>query len=188
MSISVSKAAVTALVSLAATGCGASQPPPHLRIFGGDAEAGRKLVHDYGCGTCHTIPGISGARGAVGPSLEDFAQRTVFAGAYPNAPRTLVPWLMDPPAMRPGTAMPRLGVSKAEAMHIATYLYTLGAGGAAIYQMRVTDAQYPWLAEARTSRAKESERLNELLRVSPQRARIPIDQVMELLATRPESF
>jgi hypothetical protein len=63
----------------------------------------------------------------VGPPLDDYAQRVLLAGIVPNAPRTLVPWLMDPPAVDPDTAMPNLGVSEAEARDMATYLYTLGA-------------------------------------------------------------
>ena len=132
------------------------------------------------------IEGVPGARGAVGPSLDDFAQRVVIAGAYPNTPRMLVPWLMNPPAMRPGTAMPRLGLSEAEAIHIATYLYTRGAAGAVVYQSRPTEAQYPWLADVEASRATDRARLTETRRVSPERARIPIERAMDIMANRPD--
>jgi cytochrome c1 len=34
-------------------------------------------------------------------------------------------WLRDPPAIDPATAMPNLGLSEAEALDVAAYLYTL---------------------------------------------------------------
>ena len=37
----------------------------------------------------------------------------------------LTAWLRDPPAIDPSTAMPDLGLSEAEALHMAAYLYTL---------------------------------------------------------------
>jgi mono/diheme cytochrome c family protein len=114
-------------------GCSDPQPPAHLFIAGGDAERGRKLIRAYGCGVCHRIDGIRGAHGLVGPPLEAFAQRKLLAGVLPNAPRFLVSWLIDPPALVPHTGMPAVGLNEAEARDIATYLYTLGAAGAQVY-------------------------------------------------------
>jgi cytochrome c1 len=37
----------------------------------------------------------------------------------------LTAWLRDPPAIDPATAMPALGLSEAEALDIAAYLYNL---------------------------------------------------------------
>ena len=125
--------AAVALVAGAVTACDRPAPPAHLRIAGGDAARGQQLIKSYGCGTCHTIEGVQGARGIVGPPLTDYAQRGFLAGIVPNAPRFLVPWLMDPPAMSPRTAMPDMGIGEAEARDIATYLYTLGAAGAQVY-------------------------------------------------------
>ncbi len=113
--------------------CDSPAPPAHLRIAGGDAERGRLLIQRYECGACHTIEGVRGANGIVGPPLTDFAQRVVLAGILPNAPRTLVPWLMNPPAIAPNTAMPDLGIGEREARDIATYLYTLGAHKAQVW-------------------------------------------------------
>jgi cytochrome c2 len=123
--------AVLALSIIAA--CDRPEAPAHLRIAGGDAERGRLLIQRYECGACHMIDGVRGANGIVGPPLTDFAQRVVLAGIVPNAPRTLVPWLMNPPAMAPDTAMPDLGINEPEARDIAAYLYTLGAGKAQVW-------------------------------------------------------
>ncbi len=178
-----------AVVSLAAAiaGCGAAEPPAHLRIEGGEPKEGRQLIINYGCGTCHTIEGVPGAIGMVGPPLTDFAQRKVLAGSYPNVPRHLVRWLMNPPALQPETAMPSLGLSAEQAGHIATYLYTLGAEDTDTYEVRPTASHYPWLDEAEAYREAERRRLSETERVGPQRARIPIERAMELLATMPET-
>ncbi|HEX2137141.1 MAG TPA: cytochrome C [Microvirga sp.] len=114
--------------------CGdAGAPPAFLQVPGGDPERGRSLIYGYGCGTCHVIEGVRGARGTVGPPLVDYAERRLLAGVLPNAPRYLVPWLMDPPALDPQTGMPALGLTEPEARHIAAYLYTLGASRAQVY-------------------------------------------------------
>jgi cytochrome c len=90
---------------------------------GGNPDRGAALIRAVGCGQCHSIPGIRGAEGAVGPPLTQFARRTFIAGQLPNSPDNLVRWLMDPPAVEPGTAMPALGLSAEQARDIAAYLY-----------------------------------------------------------------
>lgn len=126
----------TVLVGIAVAalaGCDDPQPPDHLRIAGADPQQGRALIKSYECGACHKIDGIWGADGVVGPPLDNYAQRVLLAGVMPNVPRNLVPWIVDPPALVPDTGMPSLGVSEAEARHMAAYLYTLGADKAQVY-------------------------------------------------------
>ena len=125
--------AALTVASLALAGCGEAQPPAHLRIAGADPERGRSLVRHYGCGVCHTIEGVRGARGVVGPPLLDYAGRQLLAGLVPNTPRHLVPWLIDPTALAPGTGMPDLGIREAEARDIAAFLYAAGADAARVY-------------------------------------------------------
>jgi cytochrome c2 len=96
------------------------------KIAGGDPEQGQRLIHAFGCGTCHTIEGVRGARGKVGPELDDFAEQHLLAGILPNTPPYLIAWLMDPVALSPRTGMPAQGVTEDEARDIAAYLYTLG--------------------------------------------------------------
>lgn len=96
-----------------------------LQIYGGDPDRGARAMIGHGCGACHTIPGVTGARGSVGPHLEGFADRAYVAGVLPNEPGGLVRWLVDPVAHSPMTAMPDLGVTEAEARDMAAYLYTL---------------------------------------------------------------
>ena len=113
-------------VCIATMACNAGQ---ETRIYavsaGGNAEHGRKLIRDYGCGSCHYIPGVAGARGMVGPPLLYFNQRTMIAGELANTPENLVRWIENPKSVEPKTAMPDLGLSEEQAYDIAAYLYTL---------------------------------------------------------------
>ncbi|MFC4859441.1 c-type cytochrome, partial [Actinophytocola glycyrrhizae] len=79
----------------------------------------------YGCGSCHTVPGVDGADGLVGPPLTRFGARSYIAGALPNTGDNLQHWIRDPQEVEPGTAMPDLDVSELEARDIAAYLLTL---------------------------------------------------------------
>ncbi|MBP2310606.1 c-type cytochrome [Azospirillum melinis] len=97
-------------------------------ITGGDPHAGEEAVLRYGCGSCHTIPGIIRARGLVGPPLSGFGSRIYIAGVLANNPDNLVRWIQDPPSVSPRTAMPKLGVTDGDARDIAAYLYTLTEG------------------------------------------------------------
>lgn len=92
---------------------------------GGNADRGKVALRAYGCGTCHTIPGIRGARGLVGPSLAETGQRVYVAGVLPNEPENMVRWILDPPAVDPRTAMPKVGVSDQDARDMAEYIYQL---------------------------------------------------------------
>jgi cytochrome c len=111
------------------SGCTESPPPTQQTVAGGDARRGARLIAAYGCGSCHAIPGVPGARGNVGPPLTAFAERTYIAGALRNEPVALVRWIRFPQFVEPGTAMPDLGVTEQQARDIAAYLYTLGRGG-----------------------------------------------------------
>jgi cytochrome c len=96
-----------------------------LTVPGGNPERGKQQIVAYGCGSCHTIPGVSGANSLVGPPLNHFAYRAYIAGQVPNNPDFLVRWIAVPQAIEPGTVMPNLGVSEGKARDIAAYLYTL---------------------------------------------------------------
>lgn len=85
--------------------------------------SGRRLIASYGCGLCHTIPGIPGADSMAGPPLNCFYERTYIAGRLSNTWENLSKWIQDPQSIDPNTAMPNLGVNKDEARDIAAYLY-----------------------------------------------------------------
>lgn len=90
-----------------------------------DAEPARApaAIRDYGCGSCHVIPGVDEARGRVGPELNRLRRQTYIAGRLPNTPEHLVFWIMNPRHVDPGNVMPDLGVTEQDARDIAGYLY-----------------------------------------------------------------
>jgi cytochrome c len=96
-----------------------------MRLTGGDPARGQRLMRHYGCAGCHEIPGVRGADGRVGPSLDHVAGRLYIAGVLPNSAANMLRWIEDPPSQAPGTAMPRTGASGQQARDIAAYLYTL---------------------------------------------------------------
>ena len=102
-----------------------AEAPRPYSVPGGDAEQGKRLISQYQCGACHAIPGVSEAAGGAGPALQGFGRRSYIAGRIPNLPDPLTRWLVDPPAMKPGTLMPDMGISETDARHMAAYLYTL---------------------------------------------------------------
>jgi cytochrome c1 len=120
-------AVVLALAPLAA-GC-REDAGPRRTVAGGDAAHGRRAAAAYGCGGCHVIPDVPGARGRAGPPLTDFGDRTYVGGRLPNTPATLARWIREPQRISPGTVMPDLSVTEADARDIAAYLLSLSAGG-----------------------------------------------------------
>jgi cytochrome c2 len=92
------------------------------RASSNDASRGRALIAAVGCGACHTIPGVEGADGAVGPSLAGLGGRRSIAGRLPNTPDNLALWIQGPQEVDPGNLMPDLGLSRTEATEIASYL------------------------------------------------------------------
>lgn len=94
-------------------------------MTGGTPAKGKAAISRYGCSTCHTIPGVSGANGMVGPPLGQVASRVYLAGRLQNTPDNMLLWIQKPQAVDDKTAMPNLGVTDADARDIASYLYTL---------------------------------------------------------------
>jgi cytochrome c oxidase subunit 2 len=77
------------------------------------------------CGYCHTVRGTP-AGGRMGPDLTHVAsRRTLAAGLLPNTPGHLGGWIANPQALKPGTRMPRLPLSRDEFRLIHLYLQTL---------------------------------------------------------------
>lgn len=94
-------------------------------MTGGDVQRGRLAIRQYGCQTCHLIPGVTGADALVGPPLSGIASRKYLAGVLPNTPQHMMEWLRHPQQVEPLSAMPDLGVTEGDARDIAAYLYTL---------------------------------------------------------------
>jgi len=98
----------------------ASQPPA-----GADPKRGIVALRQYGCATCHLIPGVVGADTPVGPTLDHLARRSFIAGVLPNDEQGLMRWMQSPQKLHPGSAMPDLAVTQRDARDMAAYLETL---------------------------------------------------------------
>ncbi|HEU4642983.1 MAG TPA: cytochrome c [Gemmatimonadaceae bacterium] len=117
--------AAAAAIGLVAALGGCRQARGQTRaIAGGDPERGKALIQNYGCNSCHMIPGVQDG-GTVGPPLTAWSRRTYIAGEVQNTPDFLIRWIEMPQAIEPGTVMPNLGVTEGNARDIAAYLYTI---------------------------------------------------------------
>lgn len=112
-----------ALAACALAGCGAGDErgdtAPSSRA---SVEQGRRLLSQYQCGSCHSIPGVASSRGQVAGSLAGFGERSYIAGRIVNRPELLAQWIARPQSLVPGTTMPDMGVPPEAARHMAAYL------------------------------------------------------------------
>ena len=118
--------AVAACLAVGLSGC-ASLRAKHGAASADSAsvDRGKATIIVYGCGKCHSIPGIPGAHGVVGPPLNFLPRRTYIAGQLPNTPENLIHWVMSPQSIKAKTDMPALGLSEPQAKDVAAYLDTL---------------------------------------------------------------
>ncbi len=85
---------------------------------------GRALFLSKGCAACHTIQGVSS--GTVGPALTTQGSNPQIAGVLENTRENLIRWILDPPAVKPGTQMPKLAtITQQDAEVLADYLQSL---------------------------------------------------------------
>jgi cytochrome c oxidase subunit 2 len=89
------------------------------------AAEGLALVTGGACALCHTVRG-TGAGGRLGPDLTHVgSRRTIAAGVLPNSRGALGAWLADPQGVKPGNAMPAVGLTGAQLQSVVTYLESL---------------------------------------------------------------
>ena len=111
----------TLALCLGLAGCGDDERAKS--VSGGDAERGRLLLRQYGCGSCHSIPGVAAATANVGPPLDGVARRVYLGGVVPNTRENMASWIRDPQRYDPLTAMPDMQVPEQEARDMVAYLY-----------------------------------------------------------------
>jgi len=103
----------------------ACRRPESASPVAGDPARGKQLIEQYGCNACHIVPGVEGAKGMVGPSLEHVASRQIIALKLQNTQPNMTAYIQNPQIADPQNAMPNLGVKPDEARDIVAYLYTL---------------------------------------------------------------
>jgi cytochrome c2 len=113
------------LALIAALGLAAACSDPPRTPVPGDPQNGKLLLRQFGCGSCHEIPGVADARGRVGPPLGGIAHRVYVAGVLPTTPQNMAAFIRAPQRFAPRTAMPDLGVTEHHARDMVAYLYTL---------------------------------------------------------------
>jgi cytochrome c oxidase subunit 2 len=85
---------------------------------------GRKLLEER-CAGCHTVRG-SQAAGVQAPDLTHvLSRRLIGAGTIVNTPDNLMDWIQHAQEIKPGTLMPDMLLSPAEAGDLSAYLATL---------------------------------------------------------------
>jgi cytochrome c oxidase subunit II len=103
----------------------ANMAKPAAPAVGEQAQTGRLLFTDRGCGGCHQLRG-SEAHATVGPDLTHLAsRRTIAALTAPDNRPGLEAWLANPQAIKPGNHMPDLGLSHQEVRALTAFLREL---------------------------------------------------------------
>jgi cytochrome c2 len=96
----------------------------------GDATRGRALLEHKGCGTCHRMTGVDPLPAVpppvtIEPAALALGQRLAPDLAHTRVrlrPAALLTWLQDPAKVKPGTEMPTIPLTEAEAKDVAAYL------------------------------------------------------------------
>lgn len=83
---------------------------------------GQVALQQYGCVSCHVIPGVTAGRNHVGPPLGGITQRAFIAGVLEFNEINFIRWVRFPQRIDPDTAMPNLGVTELDARAILAYL------------------------------------------------------------------
>jgi cytochrome c oxidase subunit 2 len=102
-----------------------NQQQAAVQPSGGPEAEGAQVFQQKGCAGCHTVQGTP-AQGKVGPNLTHVASRQTLAGSVlENTAQDLRTWLKDPPAVKPGSIMPNLGLNDHELDVLVAYLQSL---------------------------------------------------------------
>lgn len=86
---------------------------------------GKRVFESTACINCHAVNGTV-ANGRFGPDLTHLMSRsTIAAGAALNTPENLRLWIQDPDAIKRGSLMPAMQLSKPDLDALVGYLETL---------------------------------------------------------------
>jgi len=89
-------------------------------------KAGEQQFTLSGCVGCHTVQGNAIAVGKLGPNLTHVGSRTTIAsGILANNAEGMHKWLSNPPAVKPGSKMPNLGLTEDQIQKLSAYLASL---------------------------------------------------------------
>jgi cytochrome c oxidase subunit 2 len=101
------------------------QPVPATVSMDTSVAEGRRVFETTACINCHVVAGTV-AKGRFGPDLTHLMSRdTIASGAAPNTPENLRLWVENPDAIKPGSWMPPMNLSRQEFDRVTAYLLTL---------------------------------------------------------------
>jgi cytochrome c2 len=120
----------TLIGAIGLAGCQSAprQPPAKMVELSGAAAEGREVFLSKGCIACHRAPNVPEAQSTVGPNLVGIGNPTThpkIAAVLDNTPENMKRWLQEPQTVKPGSAMPSLGLTDAEAANLTAFLETL---------------------------------------------------------------
>jgi cytochrome c oxidase subunit 2 len=92
-----------------------------------EAKRGRELFVSLACSGCHTIRGLTAGKFPGAPELTNVASKKSIVGGVlsPVNEENLRRWISNPPAVKPGTAMPNLGLSEQQVTDLVNFLLIL---------------------------------------------------------------
>jgi cytochrome c oxidase subunit 2 len=91
----------------------------------GLAAQGFQIYQSQTCGNCHAIAGL-GSTARVGPNLTHVASRPfIGGGVLENTPQNMYLWLQNPPAVKPGVAMPNYRFAPSDLEALTAYMESL---------------------------------------------------------------
>jgi cytochrome c oxidase subunit 2 len=96
---------------------------PHTAVY----EHGQQLFLEQGCGACHTIRGLPGAEGKIGPDLTHVGSRRLIAsGALKGGLGNIEGWIASAQHIKPGNKMPSFDrLTGRQLRDVAAYLASL---------------------------------------------------------------
>jgi cytochrome c len=107
----------------ACAACAPAPAPPAAVPLAGSEPARKPLFIEAGCGGCHTLAGVPGATGLVGPNLTNIGARPyLVVESIPTSQATLEQWLLDPRSLKADARMPSVGLTQQQARELAILL------------------------------------------------------------------
>lgn len=109
----------------------AAEPPPGSLAAQGATLFARGSENNQfpggpACAACHALDSSLDAQPTTGPNLAHFASRATFASDFlKRNPQNLSAWINDPPNLKEGAKMPKLGLTESQIRAVVAYLQTL---------------------------------------------------------------
>lgn len=83
-------------------------------------------VFESRCSVCHTVRGLPGNHGILGPDLTHVMSRgMIAAGTLPNTTGYLAAWIENAQALKPGADMPTMALDHQQLLDVVNYVKTL---------------------------------------------------------------